>query len=414
MRKSLTYLSVRRLLPIVLAAVPAVASAQEPPSPATPPEPAPAASVSAEELEALRQRVRLLEAQVDALAAPAEAEQGDDLDLTTKVNGFASVDLAYDGEITLPYFHIDEMLLVYQANLGSKYGVYSEIAYEPEEGLTAVDLESLEVRYRPTDHFNLRFGRFHTPLSYWSNTAFHGSFRFTPVHRPFWLALEEHGAAPLPVHQVGVMAYGSEFAGFWQVSYHAAVSNGRSTAIGGIAQDLNLSGAPAASVGVSLTSPGGVTFGVAGYTHTLTPPDPDVVEVVGDNTLQRFEEKWTEHIGSAHLVVDGSSVSLMAEGFFLGHVDDLGTLHPTYGGYAVASLPSGKTTPYLRGEYMSAPDVDDPLFGVEDHHHLYAAAGAGVRHDLGLRVALKGEALGINHDGEGWHPEAFVQLATMF
>lgn len=371
------------------------------------PAPAPAPDPATEEL---RLRIRQLEADMDSMRvdAPAAglAPKELPLDLETKVHGFADVSLfSYEGSPVA--FSLGALVLDYQANLGRKVYFSSEFAYEIFGQSWGLDIEEVKISAGPGPEFQVEAGRFHTPLSTWAQSALHGSYRYTPVDLPEVLALEDEGGS-LPMHLVGVGVNGLVPVGFWQVRYHASVSNGRSPVLGQVAQTSDTDLAKALLAGIWLTSPGGIELGAAGYYDAI---EPGTLE--GEGVLP---ERTTEAIGTVHVSSTGK-VELLAEGFLVHHAAKTEALNLS--GYAQLGVKFGKVTPFVRVERLEQK-LEDPLFAAMGSVGNENKASFGARWDFSMHAALKAQVnLTDEHEADNLdeseqHLGAQVQLAAGF
>lgn len=392
----------------MLLLLPSVASAQSaepvaPPEAAAPAAPAPDADpiAAAEEvavraeLDALKDRVRALERQLDDAnqAAAAEASQEVPLDLETKVHGYAAINaITYEGN---PLgVALDQFVIGYSANLDRRYTFSSEISYEPGETETPLDVESLEVKLSFNDALQVVVGRSNAPYSQWADTALHGAFRYTPVVLPEILSLEGEDGL-IPMHLGGVQARGVLPIGFWQLGYVADVSNGRSPLLAGVAQVGDTSWSKALLGRLWVESPGGVRFGVAGSYDRIEPFGEEEEEEEEEATLEEVaglavDESTTELIAAASLSHSGGRLELLSEGFLIVHEAEGGNPVHNYAAYGLVGYRIKKIEPYLIVD-SKILRASDPIYSRLDEVASEVKGSLGVRYDFGLRVALKGQ-----------------------
>ena len=345
------------------------------------------------ELDALKERVRALERQLDDAhqSAADEASQEVPLDLETKVHGYAAVNsIMYEGN---PMgLSLDQFVIGYSANLDRRFTFSSEISYEPGELDTPLDVESLEVRLAFKDALNVVVGRSNAPYSEWADTALHGAFRYTPVVLPEILNLEGEDGL-IPMHLGGVQVRGVAPLGFWQFGYVADISNGRSSLIGGVAQVGDTSWSKALLGRVWLESPGGVRFGVSGSFDQIVPYES---EEEGEETVDAggaevaVDETTNEIIGVASVSHRNGRLELLSEGFMVMHQEVGGDPVINYAGYGLIGYKVNKVTPYLIVD-SKLLRVDDPIYSRNEEVATEVKASLGARYDFGLRVALKGQ-----------------------
>jgi len=366
-----------------------------------PAQPGPPAATEAE-VQALRERLREMERQVDAVTAAANASQSSTkeipLDLETRVHGYASVNMSIDHPEPLG-FTLGDLVFTYSANLDRRYSFYSELAFEPGETGVAVDIEVVELRMQFTPAFGLMAGRTHAPYSYWASVALHGPFRFTPTGNPQVIALEDEGGGWMPIHLAGLYAQGTVNPGFWQLSYVVGVTNGRSPILGGIAQSGDWSWSKAVTGRLWLQSPGGLLLGLTGY-HDMVDPgvlaDGPVFEDGEDLSESALDGVIREDIVGLNVVWQGSRVEFSSEAYLIQHQargDDPVT---NFGGYALLGYGINRATPYLMLDTMFVQG-DDPLYSRAGEVASKKKASLGLRYDLGLRLAVKAQADAFIH-----------------
>lgn len=363
-------------------------------SASTPADPlAPTTDVStAADLEALKERVRTLERQLDDEKRAAAAEQSQEipLDLETRVHGYAAINAIYYEQNPLG-LSLDQLVLGYSANLDRKYTFYSEVSFDPGELDTGIDLDNLEVKLNFKDTFNVVVGRSNTPLSEWSDGSLHGAYRYTPVVLPEVLALEQADGL-IPVHLVGVQLRGVAPIGFWQLGYVADVSNGRSPLLGGVAQ-VGDSGWGKGLLGrVWVESPSGLRVGVAGSYDLVEPQGGEDAEdaELADGETAAVDEPTTEILGAASVATEGGRLEVLGEGFTMIHQEEGGSAVINFAGYALVGYHIKALTPYVIVD-MKKLDADDPIYQHFDEVASEVKGSLGARYDLGLRVALKGQ-----------------------
>jgi hypothetical protein len=116
------------------------------------------------------------------------------------------------------------------ADIDDKSRVFIEYVFEnggDGHGMI-IDLERLWIARELNEQLTIAAGRFHTPLGHWNRTYHHGSFMQDSISRPFFLDFEDGAGGVLPVHVVGVMAWGSKYFSAGELSYEVFVSNGSS------------------------------------------------------------------------------------------------------------------------------------------------------------------------------------------
>ncbi len=173
----------------------------------------------------------------------AESERMDVSKTLLRVRGFG--DVTFHGDNYHPAglpgdktaFTLGQLNLFVTSDISDKFKFLSEIVFEagPENiygvprgtaNSFGVDVERYLLTYSQNEYFNLSAGRYHTAIGYY-NTAFHHStWLQTTTGRPFLFAFEDQGGI-LPIHNVGVEAYGRIPSGSLGLHYVAEVGNGR-------------------------------------------------------------------------------------------------------------------------------------------------------------------------------------------
>lgn len=115
------------------------------------------------------------------------------------------------------------------AQIDDQTRAFFEYVFENTGDGLITDLERIWVAREFSTGFTLGAGRFHSPLGYWNRTFHHGTFMQDTVSRPFFLDFEDGAAGVLPVHVVGLMAWG-DISG--KLSYEAFIGNGPSVNTG--------------------------------------------------------------------------------------------------------------------------------------------------------------------------------------
>lgn len=395
------------------------------------------ATGSPEELEALRERLRALESQIDTLnsaeSARVEQEQEIPLDLETKVNGYGSVGLDQHDFSGAPQFQLGELSLVYSANLDRKVTFQADLVHTQALTEATLDIAALEVGVHFAPGANLKVGRSFFPLSYWATESLHGAYRYTPVSPPSFLRLNQAELEWFPLRQVGVQLEGKADVGLWQVGYVTGVSNGRSPVVGQAEHVESPSWERAVLAGVSLHSPSGIDMGVGAYYDSVPLSELSGEQVEEDAhaeseaTDDHSDEEGSEDeeirvdeiVGAAYFVVHGGRLRIQSEVFGVMHLDE-GASGMHLLSYVEASYRIKQVAPYVIGE-LTLADEFDPLFQLAGFtSEPVAEAGAGLRWDAGIHVAAKFQASVERHLATGssaggdWIPSLHAQVAAGF
>jgi hypothetical protein len=276
-------------------------------------------------------------------------------------------------------FFIGELDLFFQSQLAEDLSVLGEtvIGSGPSDNRWGLDVERLELSWKPSDYFNVDMGRFHTAMGYYNTAYHHGTWFQNAVGRPFFLEYEDSGGL-LPVHSVGVSFHGAIPSGSLNLSYFAEVSNGRnytttSNPVQNTWDNNNAKAVNLAFVAKPDWFPGG-QFGVGAYHDTQNPEG-----------LPRTDE-W---IWNTHVVYHGALWELMAEGFLIRHKQSGVEEHYSPMFYVQAARKFGKYTPYARFTYANASSNDPIYTTILNQGGLNYGPSLGLRYDFATYVALK-------------------------
>src|SRR5213075_2706220 len=109
-----------------------------------------------------------------------------------------------------------------------KVSYFGELSFTAQPAAYEVQVERSIIRYDYNDYFKISFGKYHTPISYWNTAYHHGAWLQTTTSRPDMIQV---GGSFLPVHFVGALAEGTLPSGPLNISYDAALGNGRSSVV---------------------------------------------------------------------------------------------------------------------------------------------------------------------------------------
>jgi hypothetical protein len=352
-----------------------------------PPQPSPATSLSES-------------AQTNAAqeheAEPTEHAETERMDLSKtllRIRGFGDVNLHGDtyhppgglGDTTA--FTLGQLNLFVTSDISDKFKFLSEIVFEagpdniygqnrgPENSF-GVDLERYLLTYSSNDYFSLSAGRYHTAIGYY-NTAFHHStWLQTTTGRPLLFEFEDRGGI-LPIHNVGVEAYGRIPSGSLGLHYVAEVGNGRESRsplldepVQNIVDDSNHKAFNLAIFARPTKLPG-LQVGFSVYRDLLVPLDKPSV---------------SETILAAHAVYSSTNFEWLNEALVVRHAPTgLQHVFVTPGFYTQISRRWGSYRPYFRYQYINA-SPNEPIF---PDVALRAGPSAGIRYDASESVALK-------------------------
>jgi cell division protein FtsB len=308
-----------------------------------------------------------------------------------RIRGFGDVDLHGDnyhpagqpGDTTS--FSLGELNLFVTSDISDRFHFLSEIVFEAGPDNTygviqgpsnefGVDIERYLLTFSYDDYFNLSAGRYHTAIGYY-NTAFHHStWLQTTTGRPLLFEFEDSGGI-LPIHNVGVEAYGRIPSGSLGLHYVAEIGNGRESRnpleqepVQNVISDKNHK-AVNFEVFARPTKFPGLQTGFSIYRDLLIPGG----QPVGETIL------------AAHAVYTSSAFEWLNEALVIRHTPLGGHTFATPGWYSQISHRWGQYTPYFRYQYINASS-QEPIF---PDIQLRAGPSPGVRYDANESVALK-------------------------
>ena len=296
---------------------------------------------------------------------------------TMQFRGFSDVSYRLDDESgTANSFSIGQFNLFITSKLTDKLSVLAEVVVEADLGnKVGIDLERLLLRWVSSDFLSVSAGRYHTAIG-WYNTAYHHSaWMQTAIGRPLLFAFEDDGGF-LPIHDVGLSLGGRIPSGSFGLRYIFEVGNGaasRSIDDEPVQNVVDENNGKAVNVGLLARPAGlpGFESGISVYHDTLAPEGGP---------------KIGESIIAGHAVYQASGVEWLNEVVYVRNATaDGGPVFDTVGFYTQASKQFGAWRPYLRYQYVNAPE-DDPVFpGVGLQH----GPSVGLRFDVADSAALK-------------------------
>jgi len=327
---------------------------------------------------------------------PAEHTENERMDVSKtllRVRGFGDVTLhgdnyhpaGFQGDKTA--FTLGQLNLFVTSDISDRFKFLGEIVFEagPDNiyGVTrgtantfGVDVERYLLTYSQNEYFNLSAGRYHTAIGYYNTAYHHSTWLQTTTGRPLLFAFEDQGGI-LPIHNVGVEAYGRIPSGSLGLHYVAEVGNGRESRapitdepVQNIITDSNHK-----AVNFELfarpTKIPGLQVGFSAYRDLLVP----VTLPVG----------VSETILAAHAVYSTPNFEWLNEALVVRHTPAGGHAFATPGWYSQISKRFGAYRPYFRYQYINA-SPNEPIF---PDIGLRAGPSAGLRYDASESVALK-------------------------
>ena len=321
----------------------------------------------------------------------AEAERMDVSKTLLRIRGFG--DVTFHGDNYHPAglqgdktaFTLGQLNLFVTSDISDKFKFLGEIVLEagPDNiygvprgtaNSFGVDVERYLLTYSQNEYFNLSAGRYHTAIGYY-NTAFHHStWLQTTTGRPQLFAFEDQGGI-LPIHNVGVEAYGSIPSGSIGLHYVAEVGNGRESRapieeepVQNIVTESNHKAVNFELFARPIKVPG-LQIGFSAYRDQLLPNNLPVGET----------------ILAAHAVYSTPVFEWLNEALVVRHTPEGGHTYQTPGWYSQISRRFGSYRPYFRYQYINA----SPNEPISPDIGLRAGPSAGLRYDASESVALK-------------------------
>jgi hypothetical protein len=328
------------------------------------------------------------EQQAESQAESAVPERMDLSKTLLRLRGFGDITLHGDtrkGNTTA--FTLGQLNLFVTSDISEKFKFLSEIVFEggPDNiyGVTrgeintfSVDVERYLVQYSYNDYLNVGAGRFHTAIGYY-NTAYHHSTWFqTTTARPFLFQFEDRGGI-LPIHTVGVSAFGLIPSGRLGLHYVAEVGNGRASRspltqepVQNVVDDQNHKAFNLALF-VRPEAIRGLQVGFSVYRDLLAPIN---------------SPRIGETILAAHAVFVRPRFEWLNEALVVRHaIFGTSQVFNTPGFYTQVSRQLGYYRPYFRYQYINASGTE-PVF---PDVRLRQGPSVGLRYDASESVALK-------------------------
>jgi hypothetical protein len=310
-----------------------------------------------------------------------------------RVRGFGDVTLHGDnyhpvgssGDKTA--FTLGQLNLFVTSDISDKFKFLGEIVFEagPDNiygrpGGTAnefgVDVERYLLTYSQSEYFNLSAGRYHTAIGYYNTAYHHSTWLQTTTGRPLLFEFEDKGGI-LPIHNVGVEAYGTIPSGSLGLHYVAEVGNGRESRSPLQEEPVQNTIADSNHKAVNFelfarpSNIPGLQLGFSAYRDRLVPVSQP--GSVGETIL------------AAHAIYSTPNFEWLNEALMVRHTPDGERSFNTPGWYSQISKRFGAYRPYVRYQYINA-NSNEPIFR---DIGLYAGPSAGVRYDASESVALK-------------------------
>lgn len=334
----------------------------------------------------------------DPPASQTEAEQAQGGDVMAermdmsktllRIRGFGDVSLhgdTFKGDTTS--FSLGQLDLFVTSDLSDKFKFVSEIVFEAgpdniygvtdgETNTFGVDIERYLLRYSYNDYLNIAAGRGHTSIGFYNTAYHHSTWLQTTTGRPFLFEFEDRGGI-LPIHNVGVTAFGRVPSGALGLHYVAEVGNGRESR-------TPLDAEPVQN---EISDQNHKAFNLAVFAKPDAIPGLQTgFSVYRDLLAPLNSPKIGETILAAHAVLIRSNYEWLNEALVDRHAP-LGypTVFHTPGFYSQVSRQWGSLRPYFRYQYVNAPR-NEPIFPDVGLRH---GPSIGLRYDASEFVALK-------------------------
>ena len=323
----------------------------------------------------------------------AETERMDVSKTLLRVRGFGDVNFHGDnyhpngGPADHNAFTLGQLNLFVTSDISDKFKFLSEIVFEagpdniygvtrPPANAFGVDVERYLLTYSQNEYFNLSAGRYHTAIGYYNTAYHHSTWLQTTTGRPLMFAFEDQGGI-LPIHNVGVEAYGRIPSGSLGLHYVAEVGNGRESRsplldepVQNIVSDKNHKAVNFEVFARPAAIPG-LQVGFSAYHDLLLP--------------EALQTPVGETILAAHAVYSTPSFEWLNEALVVRHAQQGVHTFDTPAWYTQISKRFASYRPYVRYQYINA-GPNEPIF-----HDVGFVAGpsAGLRYDASESVALK-------------------------
>lgn len=305
-----------------------------------------------------------------------------------RIRGFGDISLHGDTQPgSTTSFSLGQLDLFVTSDVSDRFKFLSEIVFEagPDNiyGQTtggfnsfSVDVERYLLQYSHNDYLNISAGRGHTAIGYYNTAYHHSSWLQTTTGRPFLFEFEDRGGI-LPIHMVGVSVSGQVPSGSLGLHYIGEVGNGRASRVPLVEEpvqnEVDDQSHKAFNVAMFARPEGipGLQAGLSFYRDVLAPlHQPRVGESIlaGHIILERPKYEWLNEALLDRHTIQGTSLSYNTPGF-----------------YSQISKQFGAYRPYLRYQYVNAPN-NEPIF---PDVQLQAGPSAGLRFDASESVALK-------------------------
>jgi hypothetical protein len=318
---------------------------------------------------------------------------------------FGNIDYRYEDTEIPNTFALGQLDFFLTTELATDVSLLAEVVFEATEGSEEriIDVERYQIKYSPSDAFNVVLGRMHTELGYWNQAYHHGTWFQTTAYRPEVYRFEDEDGV-LPIHEVGLRLFGATSAGGLRVEYNASLTNGRAVKARDVVTFQDPNGHKAVNLWLGLSPRTWTGFKFGGVFHEdRIAPDP---------TRPSRANELSERIWGGFVVYQRRPIELLAEAFAIHHEDRVtGERFKTTGLYAQAAYGFGLVKPYYRFDLLDGAAADPYYAGSVRDARKHTV---GIRSDPWSRVAVK---LDLSHDrpisGESFNAVT-AQVAVTF
>ena len=305
-----------------------------------------------------------------------------------KIRGFCDVGYSWTDDATRASgFKLGQFALHFSSPLAPRVRFFGETSYSPKHTDYVLEVERMLIRYEFNDLFALSAGRYHNPANFWNTAYHHGLWLQTTIDRPEMI---KFGGELIPAHFVGLQAEG-RFPGALGMHYQLGVGNGRDFAAPTRAGDAGENTTKRAWVAHVFARPSelfGLETGGSLYGDHLD---------LGDSISIR------ELTVAAHFAWTREQPEFIAEVARVSHRDlrkpdpYIDTAWYAQLAYRLAGA-AADFKPYARYEHTTV-DPNDPV--VEAAAYDQEVVTLGIRYDLAVLAALKGEYRNLKPGGGG-------------
>jgi hypothetical protein len=303
----------------------------------------------------------------------------------TAINFFGDVGYYYDKADTTTNSFQASTLDIFASQTEGKFSFVGEVIVEAfGTNDFAIDVDRLEVAYKPRPWLRFRAGRIRSAFGYYGDAYQNGKFFMMPISWPdMYEAAGVDGI--LPSHAVGLHADVAHSLGddHGTVTLDAEVLNGRGRDTGEVPAYQDANQTKALNLRLRYVGEGRLGGLIVGGNLYID-------QVPRDTTPGLEHPGMHELIAGGHLVYVADQTHFVSELAWIRHREN-GTdiLHHTTALFAEAGYDIGAYTPYVRYEYTHF-DTPDPYFttaGIESEN--FQRVSVGAKYVASASVAFK-------------------------